>query len=292
MRVTAIHTHASSAARTAPRPHSDRSGAALLSDGTRSLSADNAPERTPSERTPGVIRLLEAGHFKGVAYVRMRITFLDELARRAAERGADAITSGAPELLERVRSEFESVVSVAGVDEATAAAADELFAGFETAVGQIAEEARSGGDLDADAIDAAFRSAFDSFAEALRELLAPPPAADVDDASSLTPVSSSQLAVVTGGSPPAEDPLASTAAQAPTPVPAADPAEVGGEDLLASLADVFEQALFNLTSLVGDAMRLPDLSPPHGNGAAYTKFLAIYEALRCGLTGSEIDAAA
>ncbi len=58
------------------------------------------PEATGAEGSKGVIRLLQEGHFSGVADVRLRINFHDELQQAAAQNAATAFESAFPGLLD------------------------------------------------------------------------------------------------------------------------------------------------------------------------------------------------
>ncbi len=57
-------------------------------------SDDDKSGSVKADKVPGVIRLLEAGHFKGVADVRLRINFHDQLEQRAADKAADTLRTG------------------------------------------------------------------------------------------------------------------------------------------------------------------------------------------------------
>ena len=62
--------------------------------------------------------------------------------------------------------------------------------------------------------------------------------------------------------------------------PAEPPAASPLDGALASLTTVFDELLSGLGDSIATALRLPDPSPPSGNGSAYEKFLAMYNSLR------------
>jgi hypothetical protein len=62
------------------------------------------------------------------------------------------------------------------------------------------------------------------------------------------------------------------------------------EELIAVLVESFEQSLASLITDIADARALAEPSPPHGNGVAFDKFLAIYNELR-GVSGTVDDIA-
>ena len=49
-----------------------------------------------------------------------------------------------------------------------------------------------------------------------------------------------------------------------------------------ALVQAFDAALATLSQTLAAALQLPDPSPPSGQGSAYDKFLAIYQAMRDG----------
>jgi PAS domain S-box-containing protein len=63
----------------------------------------------------GVLRLLEAGHFKGVADVRLRINFFEELSARASAAAAPAVRTEAAGLIDTMNSRIGELVMVAGL---------------------------------------------------------------------------------------------------------------------------------------------------------------------------------
>lgn len=215
-------------------------------------------------RTKGVLRLLMDGHFKGVADVRLRINFHDELS--AVQQGAARASVGdqTAAVTEAVGAELANMAAAAGLDETGAAQAAELQAAFETAVAEAAEafgaaESPSVGDLAGD-----IRVAFDALATGVESLLAPP-AAEPDPLVEVQGVGE--------GDAPTDDGETEPAALGEEPVPAAPPSPLDG------LREVFEAALQQLTDAMAPGSFLPELSPPNGNGAAYEKFLAIYRDL-------------
>lgn len=235
-------------------------------------------ENPHARKAPGVLRLLEAGHFKGVADVRLRINFFEELSAGAAERAQAAAGERSAKLVETVTAGVDGLLDTADVDETTG----ELVAGavgeFETGVTEALEGFTSAGVPNPDSLASGIQSSFDALISTLVEAMTPPaqvpdstPDSKTDGATG-TDVEASPLAVEEG----------QIAAAPDTPaVPTLD-------ELIASLVDSFEQALASLITAIVDASSLPDPSPPTGNGAAYDKFLDIYNELR-GLSGTVDD---
>lgn len=248
-------------------------------DGSAPGDTPEIERENPHDRkAPGVLRLLEAGHFKGVADVRLRINFFEELSAGAAERAQAAAGERSAKLVETVTAGVDGLLDTADVDETTG----ELVAGavgeFETGVTEALEEFTSAGVPNADSLASGIQSSFDALISTLVEAMTPPaqvpdstPDSKTDGATG-TDVEASPLAVEEG----------QIAAAPDTPaVPTLD-------ELIASLVDSFEQALASLITAIVDASSLPDPSEPTGNGAAYDKFLDIYNELR-GLSGTVDD---
>jgi hypothetical protein len=200
-------------------------------------------------KVPGVIRLLEAGHFKGVADVRLRINFHEQLSARAAERAGAELNAGIDGLVQIVGRETDTLLASLALDEPTAAKVSGLIASFEDA---MRSEAAAGGATDPEALGASLSSAFIDFTSALRELIAPsePEQTSVKNEPGLP-----------------EDEIDPATAD-----PVGDP--------LAALTSAFQAALTELMGAISRTNTLPEPSAPSGNGAAYGKFLAIYNDLR------------
>ena len=250
--------------------------------------------KTDGDKSAGVLRLLEAGHFEGVADVRLRINFFEELSARASAAAAPAVRTDAAELIETMNTRINELVTPLATDEAAQAAVDELRGQFDAAVQTAAEQFASDEGVNKDSLVMAVQSAFDTFVQGLRDLLTPPPPPAEGEAPPEPPP------VVDGGTPaeppstevppsaaemppvadsptdPTAEPLPIGEGEAPAEPPATSPLD----DALASLTTVFDELLSGLGDSIATALRLPDPSPPSGNGSAYEKFLAMYNSLR------------
>lgn len=262
-----------------------------------------AAEADGDEGQPGVIRNLLSGHYKGVADVRLRINFYDELT--ALEQGgvAQALAepsaalgemtdqlAGLAELGEDLPPEVAQ--AVAGLQEAAAAFTDagdmgrqealDLLAGLKEAFGRLIEQLQ------------AYMQTRPVEPEPTGD---DPPADPLEQAAAAEP----PVEVVTGDAvpeptaePPAGEPLAETPAAEPAEevLPAGtDPFEVV-DGFLAQWGDlsILEQ-LASLEQSVGQVSALPALSgPPDNQGAAYAKFLAIYQEMQAGVAGDAAEA--
>ena len=288
------------------------------------LPSDIAPEQvtppTPDERdggkAPGVVRLLEAGHFRGVADVRLRINFFDELSARRMASAQPVIQGRSRELIETVSGELNQLLDGLAVDELARREIDGLVGAFEASVQAATGEFTGDRAIDPAALADAVRSAFDILVERLRELFASPvpepdpqvtpdvaavaagkdtfaaPVAAVADQA--LPVKATDVAALDTAT--AADPTgAHTPTQGvpghPADPPTDDPVnrpDTTFDDALASLIAAFDAALASLLESIESATQLPDPSPPNGKGVAYDKFLAIYNELR-GLAPEGLD---
>ena len=204
---------------------------------------------------------MQAGQFKGVADVRLRINFQEQLAALSLSAQSDAIDAGtgvitgavevavadllaSEEVTEEQRTEIESRLNIfiSAVNDAAGETGEEVFLGI--------------------------NSAFNEFDSALRELLGlgleTPAPVESEVIEEETPVESG------------DEPLAaiSEETEPDTPAPRS----------LADLVDAIQLAFDNAVTSIQEAAdqagnTLPELSPPNGNGVAYQKFVDILQGL-------------
>lgn len=215
--------------------------------------AVSAGEEDDGDEGRGVLRNLLAGHFKGVADVRLRINFFDELSAAADESAAATASEEVDGLINTVNSQIDKLLSGLEIEQDASDGVAELLAEFGTAVDEGLDQFSSDGDREAFA--QVIQSSFDSFVQQLRDLLYPseqpelPPTDDPDPADKTT--DDGTVAALEGDEIPADDPLG-------------------------DLISAFSEALASLTLSISISSELPELSEPSGNGIAYDKFLAIY----------------
>lgn len=236
--------------------------------------ADEVESETESEiRGKGVLRLLQAGHFKGVADVRLRINFREEIAALEAEKAAQVAADGVATISETITSQVDAYLGD-GIDEAMASTITEARDVFTSALSQIANDEVSSGD---DVISKV-QSAFDNFV------------------SSITPVAEEQPEEPPEVAPAETESIDETStafAKAVIEEPATEPEAVDDPslslgDFIAQLTESFVAALAELETGLNDISILPPLSEPSGNGKAYDKFVAMYNELRGGSQPEEV----
>lgn len=229
---------------------------------------DAAAQQTP-EKTPGVIRLLEEGHFKGVADVRLRINFFDELSSRAHQAAQPVVDEQTAKLADAVATTIEETIAGLDVDDATKQAIEDAVAAFDGALQEGLASFQSQDSGGADALVASFEAQIDTLIANLSDLLIP----QVDE----TPESSEPITAPDPATSPTTDPENPDGIDV-APVEITDPVDVY-MDALTAIREAAEAALAELKASLTSALDVGELSEPSGNGGAYDKFLAIYHEL-------------
>lgn len=280
----------------------------VRADSTTHDSPDRA-SRDEGHRGKGVLRLLEAGHFKGVADVRLKINFHDELAARAQASTGPVIENGLNELTAKLDGGLASLAADLGLDEASTESVESLLVAF-------SDQLASAGDaLDAGSLATAIESAFDTLVSQLRDTLSGSnndvslqntvPSVDpngslatdtisaatvdrsaptisetvaaIDEVAGLT--GSSRIDKTVGANVDDVEDIAADIGAAPDDT---SNTTLATDDALASLTALFRQALEAFLVSLDVSPGVLDPAPYDGNGAAYDKFLAQYDALRTG----------
>lgn len=218
-----------------------------------------------SDKEPGALRLLKAGHFKGVAELRQRIHFADQIAQEDAQAGASQLTGSLSDLTAVVDEQLTELGETVPLNEEQAAVVDTLKEQFNETVSQLTGDTS----LSIDDIGALLRSAADTLLQGLTDLNAAAPAEepadpDVSVTDSQTPQESTD--------PTATDPTATD--------PATTELTLDLTDFINSLGELLNTEIDSLVSSANSVSVLPELSEPIGRGAAYDKHLATYLALQ------------
>lgn len=228
--------------------------------------------QTDGDRAEGVLRLIQAGHFHGVADVRLRINFYDELQQISARNTGQALEGGAQELSTNLTAELEKI----GAEFELPAETEALAASFREKMDQIIADTKDG-KTDLTTALAGMHAEFATLLDALKAAGSSEPveeeeAAEQADAEEAAPEDAGEAVVAEGETP--EDPgVIEEEPLAPF------------ETRLAELEDWFTTAMTTLESsatATQASQALPPLSAPRGNGVAYAKFLEIYENMGSG----------
>jgi len=231
---------------------------------TSETEASTAPASEKLRPAHGVLRLLQEGHFKGVADVRLRINFADELAALQAQSTRAGAEGGAATILEPADAVIEEFLGQEGLDETLITSIQEAAQAFRDAVNGLFDAFDPAADSGGSDLASAIEDAFQAFVEALQEL------APQEGPEEVVPV---------------ETPEETTNEIESEPIPTE---EFGFGEFIDRLSAAFEEAIVELRESFQAAQILPELSGPNGNGGAYAKFLEILN----GLTGGGGDDAA
>lgn len=265
---------------------------------------------SPDAQQPaaGVLRLLSEGHFKGVADVRLRINFAEELQAQQHAQQSDAVPQAVADLTARITDAFAPFVqdvaaqTTAGGEDAPPATLPDALAAFAAATA-VATEAFADPRGSLDDLRISLQEAFAALVSAAQPFVAaaltppePPPTGTEGEVAPepplpQTPAPTEQLVdeeVSAAVEPQVADPAPTDAIlqvelpQQPPVEPAdiEDPTPDPTAQFFADLQQTFDAALAQVMESLGSMGQLPPLSAPSGNGGAYAKFLAMYQALQ------------
>ena len=222
-----------------------------------SASATAAGESADAtaHKAQGVLRLLQEGHFQGVADARLRINFSEEIAALQDSATLNTAETGSAELVARAEAAISAFLDVNTLDEEATqeilAAHDALDIAVEAAREALAET--NPPDIFQFIND--LQSAADEFLATLADILDIVPIAAADTSSE-------------GGT----DTEADSAA---VPADAATASPVSPfEEFVSSLIDTLNAVITDLDEALQNISVLPPLSEPKGNGVAFDKFAA------------------
>lgn len=248
------------------------------------------------EKTPGVIRLLQEGHFKGVADVRLRINFAEELAALEGQNLKSQAESG----FETFNSSLEGTIETL---QASGELTEDQQAAMGTFLDQLHEVQGTFLESSPPSVENLMNDLQTQF-DQLLELLNPAPAEPVPE----EPATIEELVA----EPEPEMPVETPPAQEPAEIQEAPAVEEGQEtgdvqstedagetqpetaaaeqpvenepitDPFTSLRDSFQSAMETLQANLAQTDGLPEISEPAGNGKAFDKFMAIYESIKNG----------
>ncbi len=271
MRIDGVGSNASAAAKALkhPKPAKEETPAETTVSAT-------APETESEEKLPGVLRLLQEGHFKGVADVRLRISHFEAIQAMESQHLQTAAAGGFESLNQSVEGQ------VAALKESGLLSKDQTLAldAFLKSLQDAQSESLNGGGLSVQELIESFQAKLDN----LMGLLDPPAAVPEEPVPELAEPQAAPdeipAAGVEGQQTPAEEPVAEPVEAAP-----AEPQPVEANPLQQLVLDFqasVQQALDDLQSGLTGTSVLPPISEPSGNGKAYAKFLAIYESMQAG----------
>ena len=237
-------------------------GAGATAYGQVRQNADSAHPKVKNEKTDptasepakvkGAVRLLQAGHFKGVADVRLRINFHEELSQLGSQNVKAEFESASEDFLAGLDEGFSNLNEGTGATEDQLSSATELFDGFKSSIQDQANVFFKDSGTDFRALANSFQAGFEALVSELQTL----------------------LAAATADSSPADS--------------TDEPSEGSPFDDFRAL---FSAQLDQLVDSVEQAPSvLPEVSEPTGNGVAFAKFMEILDGLNAAETDAEPDA--
>ena len=237
-----------------------------------------AESRTGNEsRARGVIRLLQEGHFKGVADVRLRINFAEEIAALQNQANARVADAGPEPILNAADAVLDDFLAQNELDPDTLEQIQSARDAFGSAIRQLFDEFSPAVDSSAQSLVDAVSAAVNEFIASIEALLpAEAPEPVVDAVPLETPGVDGEPVLDV------ESEIVETALEGNV---------LALGELVQRLREALDAAIVGLQSQFDSAQVLPPLSPASGNGRAYNRFVEILNGLYGTDTGS-VDTAA
>jgi hypothetical protein len=245
--------------------------------GTEPIQKNNNLETEDKENVRGVIRNLQNGHFKGVADVRLRINFYDEIAAMEGKQLQATTDEKIGVLLDSVGNNFTKFFESDEFSEQH----DEVRQYqdvFDMAVNDLHDSFNTGNGLSKEGLLVGLKDKFQNLLGSLGEVL-----------------SNMKTETVTEEPIPGENAIEKDVTV--NPIGAQEDVVLEQEQSLdlgtsfqafiEELESAFDTAFEEFSKDLNDVSVLPELSEPKGNGAAYSKFLAMYKEMLS--SNSDVD---
>ena len=210
------------------------------------------------------MRLLQDGHFKGVADVRLRINFHQEITRQQTAHLKEVAQEGVAGVIETIASQVNALIESDPLNDDQTAALGDMLALFEAATREAGQAFPASERPNLGSLTSALQDAFETLYAAVQAVLEPQ-ASEPDEApplianeavdSAVAPVAAQELELSENDLPPSSD-------------------------FASRLAATFDQALGGLNETIEATDLLPPLSQRQGQGAAYARFVNEYNQLR------------
>lgn len=224
-------------------------------------SVESAAEEIESEGK-GVLRLLQEGHFKGVADIRLRINFHEQISAMEQEAIEQVAVSGVGELLQTLNGEIGSFLETDDLSPETVSGIRELSSLLNTSI-------EENGSVTSGQLISRLQTSFDEFASGVEALSQPPSVPDEEPPVIEAPVEQT-IAV---------EKAAAVEVDSTDAEPIANDEISPLQKFLTDITELFASELHKLEESLLEFSLLPELSAPQGNGKAYDKFLAEYNKL-------------
>jgi hypothetical protein len=209
-------------------------------------------EDQPKDSSTGVIRNLMEGHYRGVADIRLRINFYDQIKQVSTQKTIETVQNWSQDFVTSVYDEQQ--VSAKSVD--LADQVESFLSTFKETLKGIINEVQ-GGQIEPSSIVSSMREAFVDLLKIESPVIAK------EDSKRESPAADELLDI----SPTAKQ-------QEENSDNASEAKDIA--DSLEHLISTFQEKLTDLESSLADLTILPPLSEPNGKGVAYDRFLKMY----------------
>ena len=208
---------------------------------------DNQPE----DSSTGAVRNLMEGHYRGVADVRLRINFYDQINQVATQKTIETVQTWSQEFVTFARGEQQVSDKLVEIPEQI----ENFISHFKEALTEIINHVQDG-KIEPSAIVSAIRDAFEG------------------------PLKISSLEVAEEA-PSVDAPAAELLETSPTANQQEESSTIKSETQtiavsLEHLINIFQEKLDDLEASLAQLSLLPPLSEPNGKGVAYERFLKMY----------------
>lgn len=240
----------------------------------RAATAEAAAVENAEQERSGVIRNLLAGHYKGVADIRLRINFADKIEQLNRNETAALAEQANDSINGDLNAEIGTFASSAELNDTQNAELNTVVEQFTRSLDSAFANFTSGEKSDNDTLLGSVQGAFEEFRNSLETLW---------DEEDNAPSGGNYI----------EEPVGSEVVQNDNPIVEEEIAGAGENeagpavDLKAETASfidnftgTFEDWFTGLQDSLESAPVLPEISQPHDNGVAFDKFMAIYNSLK------------
>lgn len=245
------------------------------------LAADT--ESAPIQnRAQGAIRLLQEGHFKGVAALRLRINFHDQLSGLEQEAIQATAQESIVDLNLAMQEHIDGMDNEGLIEEESLSQLSEIADSF---VSEL-QNSISGNKLDPQQLISGFEQSYESFRTGLQDmLLAPGPTPMEEDQVAQTSPTEGTLASLEQSDENHSSSISFQESEQASEETIASPATTlednGTQELLNASFDtldsIFRSQLGSLEERLQEATLLSIPEQPDNEGAAFQKFLSIYQ---------------
>lgn len=223
------------------------------------------------EKIKGVVRLLQEGHFKGVADVRLRINFFEELSSIEVGEIQKVVGEKIPGITDSVNANLEALLLSDELSEEQVTSISEHMETFTQSVNLIKEDFLNTVQPSKENLISGLNYGFEEFITSVNLVLFPTEPESPDDISTNGVVGTGESINVNPFGGEYDKNIESDQAVE---------SETNFQDFISNLRTTFAESLNEMTNALNNSKTLPDPSEPNGNGKAFDKFLAIYNKLQ------------